>query len=201
VCRNLGILPGGDHSRAGDLNDWDEVVGTSASAAGDRAVLWTRAGNVRDLGTLPGDKSSEGVAINNDGDVVGNSKGPTSIRAFLWTKGNGMEELGVLAGGNSSQALDINDSGAIVGSSTSSSGDHAFIWTRQAGMRDLNSAASAALGVVLIEAHAINSKGEIIATGRSTHEADMNSAMTSGATPYCAPAPPSIYLLTPETAR
>jgi hypothetical protein len=37
-------------------------------------------------------------------------------------------------------------------------------------MRDLNSAASAALGVVLIEAHAINSKGEIIATGRSTHE-------------------------------
>ena len=68
-------------------------------------------------------------------------------------------------------------------------------------MRDLNSAASAALGVVLIEAHAINSKGEIIAMGRRIHEADKNSSMTSGATQYCAPAPPSIYLLTPETAR
>ena len=38
-----------------------------------------------------------------------------------------------------------------------------------------------------IDAHAINSKGEIIATGRSTLEADMNSAMTSGGTPYCNP--------------
>ena len=93
---NLGVLPGGNYSTACDINDLDEVAGTSASAAGDRAVLWTKTGNVRDLGTLPGDTSSEATAINNNGDVVGYSKGPRGMRAFLWTPATGMQDLGVL---------------------------------------------------------------------------------------------------------
>ena len=79
-------LPGGNYSRAHDLNDSDEVAGVSASSAGDRAVLWTKSGAVRDLGTLPGDSTSEAMAINNAGDVVGYSKGPSGMRAFLWTQ-------------------------------------------------------------------------------------------------------------------
>src|SRR6266487_589324 len=190
---NLGVLPGGNYSTACDINDLDEVAGTSGSAAGERAVLWTTTGNVRDLGTLPGYGSSEASAINNNGDIVGYSKGPRGIRAFLWTQATGMQDLGALPGGNSSQALGINDMGAVVGSSTSSSGDRAFIWTQQEGMRDLNSAASVALGVVFVEAHAINSRGEILVMGGAMHESNGSGDAAS----QCAPAPPSSFLLTP----
>ena len=190
--RNLGILSGGHYSKVHDLNDSDEVAGASAGPAGDRAVVWTKSGNVRDLGTLPGDSASEAVAINNAGDVVGYSEGPSGMRAFLWTKGGGMEDLGILPGGNSSRALDINDSGTVVGSSSSSSGDRAFVWNKQTGVVDLNNVAPvAALSAVLVEAHAINSKGEILAMGKMNH-----SDMTSG-DDVCAPAPPLSFLLTP----
>jgi probable HAF family extracellular repeat protein len=192
---NLGILRGGNYSTACDINDLDEVAGTSASAAGDRAVLWTKTGNVRDLGTLPGDKSSEASAINNNGDVVGYSKGPRGMRAFLWTQATGMQDLGVLPGGNSSRALGINDMGAVVGSSTSSSGDRAFIWTKQAGMRDLNSVASVTLGVVFVEAHAINYTGQILVMGGATHQSSGSGHAALG----CAPAPPLSFLLTPAS--
>jgi probable HAF family extracellular repeat protein len=194
--RNLGVLPGGNYSRACDINDSDEVAGTSASATGDRAVLWTKTGDVRDLGTLPGDTSSEASAINNNGDVVGYSKGPRGMRAFLWTQATGMQDLGVLPGGNFSRALGINDMSAVVGSSTSSSGDRAFIWTKQAGMRDLSSAASVTFGVVFIEAHGINNKGDILVMGRTTHGPGMSGETASGEDQHCAPAPPSSFLLT-----
>ena len=111
-----------------------------------------------------------------------------------------MQELGVLPGGYSSQAFDINDSNEIVGTSTSSSGERAFIWTKQAGMIDLNSASSADLGVVFIEAHAINSKGEILVMGRTTHEPGMMGDTAPSEPPICAPAPPSSFILTPVTA-
>ncbi len=190
---NLGVLPGGSNSRACDVNDLDQVAGTSASRVGDRAVLWTKTGNLRDLGTLSGDTSSEATAINNNGDVVGYSKGPRGMHAFLWTRGTGMQDLGVLAGGNSSRALGINDKGTVVGSSTSSSGDRAFVWTKEAGMRDLTSAASVALGIVFVEAHAINNKGQILVMGSASH----HSHRSGEAAPQCAPAPPSSFLLTP----
>jgi probable HAF family extracellular repeat protein len=196
---NLGSLPGGSYSRARDVNDSDEVAGTSASPAGDRAVLWTKIGNVRDLGTLPGDTSSEALAINNASNVVGYSKGPGGLRAFLWTEATGMQNLGVLPGGNSSRALDINDLGYVVGSSASSSGDHAFIWTKQAGMTDLNSAASAALNVVFIEAHAINYTGEILVMGKVTHGS--NGGIVLPEHQDCAPAPPSSFLLIPAASQ
>jgi probable HAF family extracellular repeat protein len=185
-------LPGGNQSRACDINDFDEVAGTSASAAGERAVLWTKT-SIRDLGTLPGDVSSEASAINNNGDVVGYSRGARGMRAFLWTKATGMQDLGVLPGGNSSRALDINDVDAVVGSSTSSSGDRAFIWTKEAGMRDLNDSASVTSGVVFFEAHAINHTGQILVTGGPIHEFHSSGE----AAPQCAPAPPSSFLLTP----
>ena len=193
--RNLGVLPGGNYSRACDINDLDEVAGTSGSAAGERAVLWPKSGGVRDLGTLPGDTSSEASAINNNGDVVGYSKSPRGMRAFLWTQATGMQDLGMLPGGNSSRALGINDTGVVVGSSTSSSGDRAFIWTKETGMRDLNSAASMTLGVVFVEAHAINNAGQILVMGSPMHE----SHSSGEAAPQCAPAPPSSFLLTPAS--
>jgi len=194
--RDLGTLPGGSYSRAHDMNDSDEVAGVSASPAGDRAVLWTNSGLARDLGTLPGDLTSEAMAINNAGDVVGYSKGPSGMRAFLWTKGGGMQELGILPGGNSSRALAINDSGTVVGSSDSASGGHAFVWEKQTGMVDLNGAGTDALGIVLLEAHAINRKGEVLAMGMGKMD---HGGMTGEEDHICAPAPPLSFLLTPTT--
>jgi probable HAF family extracellular repeat protein len=197
--RDLGVLPGGKYSRANDLNDSDEVAGVSGSNEGDRAVLWTKDGNARDLGTLPGDSATEAVAVNNAGDVVGYSRGPVGMRAFLWTKSGGMEELGFLTGGSSSRALAINDSGTIVGASATTSGDHAFVWTRETGMLDLNNAASTASSVVLVEAHAINARGQILAMGESAHQAHMG---TDPSEDYpCAPSPPSAFLLTPASVK
>jgi probable HAF family extracellular repeat protein len=200
-ARNLGVLPGGNYSSACDINDWDEVAGTSASSAGERAVLWTKI-SIRDLGTLPGDSSSEATAINNNGDVVGYSKGPRGMRAFLWTKATGMQDLGVLPGGNSSRALGINDMGTVVGSSTSSSGDRAFTWTKESGMTDLNSAASVTAGVVLVEAHSINSSGKILALGKTSKQ-HLGHTSQDDIVPSddCAPAPPLGFLLTPTPAR
>jgi len=192
--RDLGVLPGGKYSRANDLNDSDEVAGVSGGGDGDRAVLWTN-GSARDLGTLPGDSSAEAVAVNNAGDVVGYSRGPVGMRAFLWTKSGGMEEVGVLPGGSSSRALAINDSGTIVGAFATMSGDHAFVWTRETGMLDLNNAASLPPGAVLVEAHAINRKGAILAMGEAAHQMHMGTDPSEGSP--CAPAPPSAFLLTP----
>jgi probable HAF family extracellular repeat protein len=201
AVRSLGVLAGSDHSRARDVNDLDEVVGSSGSSVGERAVLWTKAGNIRDLGTLPGDWASEATAINNASQVVGYSKGPRGMRAFIWTNETGMQELGVLPGGTSSRALAISDLGEVVGSSSSASGDHAFLWTKQTGMTDLNSAESINLDVVFIEAHAINGKGEIIATGRVMHEMDVSGHTVATAAQQCAPAPPSTFLLTPTLTK
>jgi probable HAF family extracellular repeat protein len=194
--RNLGCLPGGNRSRARKINNSDEVVGTSASSAGDRAVLWTNTGQVRDLGTLPGDTSSDAMAINNAGEVVGSSKGQGRLRAFWWSEAAGIQDLGALPGAQSSRAVDINDSGQVVGSSATPSGDRAFIWTNQEGMRDLNSAGSAALGVVFIEAHAINNLGQILVMGKAA-EPDSSGVTVLSEHVDCAPAPPSTFLLTP----
>jgi probable HAF family extracellular repeat protein len=199
--RSLGVLPGGNYSSACDINDVDEVAGTSASASGERAVLWTTNGDIRDLGTLPGDTSSEASAINNNGDVVGYSKGPRGMRAFLWTKASGMQDLGVLPGGDSSRALGINDMGTVVGSSTSFSGDRAFIWTKESGMIDLNSAASVTPGVVFVEAHAINSSGNILALGKIEPHAVHASENDVVHPNDCAAAPPASFLLIPPSAK
>ena len=194
---NLDVLPGGTHSIARDVNDSDEVAGTSGSSSGDRAVLWTNSGNVLDLGTLAGDWASEAAAINNNGEVVGYSKGPRGMHAFIWSRNGGMQELGILPGGDSSRAMDINDSGEVVGSSASGAGEHAFIWTRQGGIADLNNPASAAVGFVFIEAHAINARGQIIVMGRSSHDSMMATGTAFEGDQVCAPAPPASFLLTP----
>jgi len=112
-----------------------------------------------------------------------------------------MQELGVLPGGSSSRALAVSDLGEVVGSSTSASGDHAFVWTRQTGIIDLNGADSINLGVVLIEAHAINDKGEILAMGRVMPAAGVGGACVSPDDQQCTPAPPSIFLLIPTPAK
>jgi probable HAF family extracellular repeat protein len=193
MVRDLGVLPGGEYSTASDINDTDDVVGTSGSATGERAVLWRNTGEMIDLGTLPGDISSEATGINNNGTVIGYSKGLYGMRAFIWTQAAGMQQLAALPTGTSSRALGINDADTVVGASTTLSGDRAFVWTRETGIQDLNTEASLAFGAVLVEAHAINNRGQIVALGINTHEMGNDNGSS-----LCAPAPPSSFLLTPQ---
>jgi hypothetical protein len=65
----------------------------------------------------------------------------------------------------------------------------------------LNSVESINLDVVFIEAHAINEKGAIIATGRVMHEVDASGHTVATDAQQCAPAPPSTFLLTPVVAK
>jgi hypothetical protein len=51
--------------------------------------------------------------------------------------------------------------------------------------------------VVLLEAHAINNPGQILALGMNTHEHGADEEPADGKPP-CAPAPPSSFLLTPQ---
>jgi hypothetical protein len=73
-------------------------------------------------------------------------------------------------------------------------------WTTQAGMQDLNLRISPDLPVVLVGAHAINNKGQIIATA-----IDAISPCTdlSGACPMweCASAPKYFFVLTTVTSQ
>ena len=131
---------------------------------------------------------------------LGTRKVQSGLRAFIWTEATGMQNIGALPGGNASRALAINDAGCVVGSSSTSSGDHAFIWTKQEGMTDLNSAASAGLGVVFAEAHAINNAGQILILGKAMPETD-SSGRTAHSHHDCAVAPATAFLLTPVAGK
>jgi probable HAF family extracellular repeat protein len=161
--RVLDPLPGSQSSKAFAINDSGVVVGTASSAQGQRAVRWTPSGQIRDLGTLVGDTSSEALAINGGGLAVGYSQGPTGTRAVLWTPGGQIRELPPLPGATYSRAFAINDAGVVVGTSSSANGIRAVVWSSTGQIQDLNSLVSPVVGLVLSEAHAINTLGQIAA--------------------------------------
>jgi probable HAF family extracellular repeat protein len=107
-----------------------------------------------------------------------------------------MQDLGVLPGASSSRALDVNDAGTVVGTCSGSSGERAFIWKPDAGMKDLNDAISTTLGVLLLEAHAINNKGQILVMGMDQNSSTMTVEVGGFEHSACAAAPQAAFLLT-----
>jgi probable HAF family extracellular repeat protein len=81
-----------------------------------------------------------------------------------------MQDLGRLTGHKHSRALDISNSGEIIGTSIGPSGARAFIWTAKDGMHDLNLLIPTNLALRLIEAHAVNDRGEMIVFGTDSRE-------------------------------
>jgi probable HAF family extracellular repeat protein len=144
---------------------------------------------MKDLGTLPGDTDSAAFGVNSRGDVVGYSLGPTGMRAFLWRPAEGMQSLGALPGHTTTKALGINEKAQVVGTSGSDQA-RAVLWESNRVPRDLN-ALITGVDVVLTEAVGINARGQILALGRTGHDARL--AHHEG--------PNKVFLLTPSASN
>lgn len=133
---DLGTL-GGRFSRAADINDSGQIVGTAGDLKDmDRAFVWER-GKMRSLPNVGG-SSSEAAAINERGQVVGRAAFTErpSTRSWIWHKGR-VQGLGTLGGDCSAES--INNLGDVVGSSgTLTFLKHAFLW-RSGRIYDLGS--------------------------------------------------------------
>ncbi len=184
--RVLRPLPGDTVGMALWINDLGQAVGASGSCAntllpplagGPHAVLWERDGSVHDLGNLGGGTGNAlavlgnvALAINNQAQVVGASPPPgdTTVHAFLWNKSTGMRDLGTLPGDVSSGGQGINDSGTVVGLSIDPSGNpRAFVWQNGV-MTDLNTIIPDGFPLYLLDAVAINNRGEIVGFGATS---------------------------------
>jgi probable HAF family extracellular repeat protein len=122
---SVGALPGDSASRALDINNLGQVIGTSGNVVGIRyvgyvytpreAFLWQN-GVLTDLG-MP-----SASAINDLGEVVGGHS--------LWQSGT-LTDLNTLIDPSSgwviTSALDINDNGQIVGQGTLNGVAHSFL--------------------------------------------------------------------------
>ena len=180
AMRKLSPLPGDTVGIALWINDNSQAVGSSGTCAnsvlpplayGSHAVLWEKDGTVTDLGNLGGAVANIGLSINNQGQVTGassltaNSTPGNGTNAFLWTKGMGMRNLGTLPGDAASGGQDINDAGEVVGLSIDASGNpRAFVWQNGV-MTDLNTLVPANSSLFLLDAGAINSRGDIVGFG------------------------------------
>ena len=174
-------------SAATAINNRGQVAGKRycppSNESGPRhvACLWEAASRENApvlLGTLGG-RHSEPTALNERGQIVGFSEityENTSLRAFLWSNGK-MQNLGELEnslaeGRRVSVASGINDAGEIVGYSETGDGQgqrengtRAFLWSqgRMVNLNDLLIETNSEW--VLLEARAINNRGQIVGTG------------------------------------
>jgi probable HAF family extracellular repeat protein len=160
---DLGSFGGTSGSPTG-LNNRGQVIGSS-KLAGDQAsdpFLWDD-GKLIDLFTdTIGGNPTTANAINDAGEIVGNAVFPNGASdAYLWKNGVATD-LGVLAGDCFSEAFAINSRRQVVGQSSScvTKTTRTFLWDNGT-MIDLNAFVPPGSGVQLVEAIAINDRGEI----------------------------------------
>jgi probable HAF family extracellular repeat protein len=188
---------GGDWGYPYDINNNDQVVGTSEitdaqeilGTTEHNAFVWTPDSGTKDLGNL-------GIAIsiangNNDsGLAVGMSETGEYIahRAFLWTEDDGMVPLATTDYYRSYSANDINNRGQIVGPASGYGGpfeddagneidyepERGLMWYEGV-VYDLNDLVIDASGWDYIgPGHAINDLGQIVGVGKLEDIVDEN---------------------------
>ena len=152
-------------SRAFALNNSNQVAGAAYNAGGaSRAFLYNRT-NMIDLGALPGHQTSVANGINRFAQVVGTSFSSNApSQAFLYANGT-LTGVGTLLSGGNSEARGINDFGQVVGWAISSNGQQRATFFSAGRLRDLNDLIPEDTGWTLLQANAINNRGEIIGSG------------------------------------
>jgi probable HAF family extracellular repeat protein len=162
---DLGTLPGGDFSRAFEVNDTGDIAGEANAEPNGKthAVLW-ESGRIHDLGLLSGGSFSSAQAVNGKHQAVGFADGDDGgSKAVLFSNGK-VIDLGSF-GDEPSSALSINDAGQIVGSSPIAEGKmRAFLWERGR-LLNLNELIPKNAGWLLMAAYRINRNGAILAQG------------------------------------
>jgi probable HAF family extracellular repeat protein len=127
-------LAGGKYASALALNNADQVVGFSDTAAGFEHAFRYAGGVISDLGALGGNNSYAN-AINNSNVVVGvagiDPGDDTLNHAFVYVGGS-MTDLNMLLDASGSgwtlvEATDLNDAGQIVGFGTYGGVNHGFL--------------------------------------------------------------------------
>jgi probable HAF family extracellular repeat protein len=142
------------------INDSGAVIGT---LDGRRGFLW-QAGELSDLAA--GLESGEAVPVdlNDAAQVAGVMRVGDFPRGFVWSEGL-RSDLGAF-GSQGSTARDINNLGQVVGASADPVGVvRGFLW-ESGRLLDLNSLLQARAGRIIGPAHAINDRGEILASAR-----------------------------------
>jgi probable HAF family extracellular repeat protein len=164
-AHDLGALPGGDFSRAFEVNTHGDIAGEANATSKGRvhAVLWSN-GHIHDLGVLHGGTLSSAQAVNEKHQAVGYADdGDGGSRAVLFSDGH-VTDLGSL-GNEPNNAVSINDAGQIVGSSAVAEGKmRGFLWEK-GHLYDLNQLIPPESGWLLLAAYRINAKGQILAYG------------------------------------
>lgn len=162
---------GGTAAVANAINDNGQAVGISGCMTGYfYAVLWNH-GTPINLGSLGGVAGNFAFDINNKGQVVGQSDLPGDAlhHGFLWQEGV-MTDLGSLSAElPTSQAIGINNKGQVVGFSNDAAGEDtsavAGLW-QNGTPTDLNTVIPADSPLFLMEAAAVNDRGQIAGWGR-----------------------------------
>ena len=163
VMKNLGALPGFDHSRAEGLNNRGQVVGYSMVQRNgvweSRGWVWSRDGGMQ---ALPGSTYSTAFAINDAGMIVGHARRPDGrIGVAVWFNG----QITFLPP-EVWNAYDINARGQVVGDASPvhevgwGLWPSAYVWSREAGLQyvtTLRGNIGSALG--------INDNGDVVGWG------------------------------------
>jgi probable HAF family extracellular repeat protein len=172
-----------------------QAVGSSGNCAMPflHALLWNRRHEaesrnedrvhftVTNLGNLGGTGGNLPFDINNQGSVVGVSTLPddTTSHAFLWTQDNGIKDLGTLPGDLLSVAYGINSEDQVVGTSIDAEGD-ARAFLRQSGVvTDLNTLIPARSSLFLLDAFAIDDRGDIVGDAFSTSSGEVHAYLAT----------------------
>jgi len=126
--------------------------------------------DVVDLGPFDNNRNDM-LAINDVGQCTGVSSSPESgrIEAFVQEKENGSRRMLGTLGGSFSIARGINNRGEVVGGSLTGDDEnfHGFLYRGNA-LLDLNDFLDPEAGWELIQAFAINNRGEILGIGSHT---------------------------------
>jgi probable HAF family extracellular repeat protein len=168
---NLGALPstGETYSYAEAINEVGLIGATSSAGAFTppeppvHAALRRTSGKMIDLGTFGG-QFSETLGLNDKGEAVGIAA--TSMlhfdNAFLYS-GGVKKDIGNLGGGYA-QANDINNRSQVVGSSAGSMPSRGFLY-QGGSMVALDTLLVGTSGWTIVDARAINDRGQIAGTG------------------------------------